>query len=620
MCKNRMGKPNASASTTQQDSALNLFHDAISSNRQEAEKQETNVSDSVTNKSKNHDDTTLNNKTVTSASDYDDDDSANDPPCTTDATGDTFEDEDDSSGTESEPEEDEAKIHVASVKSTKGTNTTTRASKSKNVTDNTAESSKTDATASNPSKPQPEPVRSNKRSYQIPVDDGSLLTVVDVVLGRGGMANNHPGNKDLLQRIKDLQLVYKKYQDMNKQEKNESTRLISDWVQERGGRFLKLDTDKDLWREVDQRQAFNKIMHMFRDDHSTEGRARKRLKYSKYKPNPTGTVATHSSVAGPNNLSRFNAALDMMKQGLLPSINAQADPSTNGTGALFDAVAYVNGSNESLAPSDPSQISDKDILFGRGGHANNNLGNQRLLDYIKSLQDEYKAFGNSEIGKKNKKDLTLKVVAWVHEHGGRFLKRDKRDGPWEETTINVARLKVSQLFRNDHTPEARLRKRKKYNGEIWSKRPPEESSKGDDSSDRQDAEWDKGSNLEEEEEPSEDDQRKPAAVPKAAAAARKDPPGTKPSATLPPQEATKSFEPGEEVTPSSVASSLTKLAQATGWSSTKKETPENHTAKGMKKEAPVRSSNRGKLKIRLHFELIHWNLLHFSCFSKRWNF
>ncbi|CAJ1956039.1 unnamed protein product [Cylindrotheca closterium] len=334
------------------------------------------------------------------------------------------------------------------------------------------------------------PVKSNKKAYKTPVEDGTILKLVDVVLGRGGLANNHPGNKDLLGRIKDLQTIYKRYSDMNRQEKNDSTRLVFDWIKERGGRFLKMDPIKECWREVDQRQAYNKVMHMFRDDHSTEGRARKRKKYSKHKLPPSitsGTVAFSdaTSISGSNQES----VEDTEGQPLILDVFQATSSSFSDTrptkpANLETASVVVTPTPAAAAAEDTgsSHISEKDVLFGRGGHANNNSGNQNLLEYIKSMQDEYKAFGNTETGKKEKKKLTLKVVEWVHNQGGRFLRRDKKDGPWEETTEKDARLKVSQLFRNDHTPAARLRKRKKYSGDMWSKKSPDDTTAINDSS------------------------------------------------------------------------------------------------------------------------------------------
>ncbi|KAL3942698.1 MAG: hypothetical protein SGBAC_003143 [Bacillariaceae sp.] len=99
-----------------------------------------------------------------------------------------------------------------------------------------------------------------------------------------------------------------------------------------------------------------------------------------------------------------------------------------------------------------------DVKFGRGGNANNNPGNQTLLTQVKELQAEYKSSGN-----KKKGVMICEVVQSVHTQGGRFLKLDpKKPEVWREATFGEAYKKVSHMFRGDHTPEGRARKRKKY--------------------------------------------------------------------------------------------------------------------------------------------------------------
>lgn len=111
--------------------------------------------------------------------------------------------------------------------------------------------------------------------------------------------------------------------------------------------------------------------------------------------------------------------------------------------------------------------------MGRGGHANHHPGNKLLLDRVKELQPTYKSFGSEEDGKKQKNNLTRELVEWVRSKGGRFLKRSSKDVPWTEVSYNEARMKVSHLFRNDHTPEGRERKRKRYAMPKNAGEPPE---------------------------------------------------------------------------------------------------------------------------------------------------
>lgn len=119
-------------------------------------------------------------------------------------------------------------------------------------------------------------------------------------------------------------------------------------------------------------------------------------------------------------------------------------------------------SNETSQGDVVSRFNEKDVLLGRGGHANHHAGNKMLLERVKMFQPTYKAYGGEDDGKKKKNDLTRELVRWVQAQGGRFLKRTSKDVPWREVSYNEARMKVSHLFRNDHTPEGRERKRKRY--------------------------------------------------------------------------------------------------------------------------------------------------------------
>ncbi|KAL3936117.1 MAG: hypothetical protein SGBAC_008499 [Bacillariaceae sp.] len=103
-------------------------------------------------------------------------------------------------------------------------------------------------------------------------------------------------------------------------------------------------------------------------------------------------------------------------------------------------------------------IRPNDVKFGRGGNANSNPGNQTVLTRVKGLQPEYKSSSN-----KKKRYMAIKVVQSVQTQGGRFLKLDpKKPKVWTEATFEEAYQKVSHMFRADHTPEGRARKREKY--------------------------------------------------------------------------------------------------------------------------------------------------------------
>jgi hypothetical protein len=99
---------------------------------------------------------------------------------------------------------------------------------------------------------------------------------------------------------------------------------------------------------------------------------------------------------------------------------------------------------------------DCDVLLGRGGCSNHHSGNEDYRKHIVILQKTYKTLNREE-----KTQFSKDVLQWVHDRGGRFLKRDEKGSPWYLVTEVTARQKVSQALREDHTPEGRALKKSK---------------------------------------------------------------------------------------------------------------------------------------------------------------
>ena len=85
----------------------------------------------------------------------------------------------------------------------------------------------------------------------------------------------------------------------------------------------------------------------------------------------------------------------------------------------------------------------RDVLFGKGKPIQFSPGNQRLSLFVESLFDEYH---NDSLSKSEKTALLDKIVDYVKSRGVRFL--SKETGVWQEVTDDLARSKVSQLFRS----------------------------------------------------------------------------------------------------------------------------------------------------------------------------
>jgi hypothetical protein len=105
------------------------------------------------------------------------------------------------------------------------------------------------------------------------------------------------------------------------------------------------------------------------------------------------------------------------------------------------------------------EITDCDVLFGRGGKANHHPGNQFYLDKIKELKPLYAKCER----KSEKTKVAQSVVDFInHEQKGNFLEMDEETGRWFIAANKAARTKASQALRDDNTAESRAKKRQKY--------------------------------------------------------------------------------------------------------------------------------------------------------------
>jgi hypothetical protein len=105
-------------------------------------------------------------------------------------------------------------------------------------------------------------------------------TDLDVTFGRGGGSNHHPGNKTYLNHILSLQEEYKK---MSRENKTRCSQGVVDWVHQRGGRFLqrRKGNHSSGWYEASNVDARTKVSQALRQDHTAEGREKKRKNQKK---------------------------------------------------------------------------------------------------------------------------------------------------------------------------------------------------------------------------------------------------------------------------------------------------------------------------------------------------
>jgi len=100
-------------------------------------------------------------------------------------------------------------------------------------------------------------------------------TEKDVLMGRGGKSNHHPGNMRYRAEIDRLQEEYKKTDD--KDEKTNISETLVLHVQSYGGNFL--EKDDDGWYVIDDVVARRKVSQALREDKDPEKRRAKRQRF-----------------------------------------------------------------------------------------------------------------------------------------------------------------------------------------------------------------------------------------------------------------------------------------------------------------------------------------------------
>jgi hypothetical protein len=104
-------------------------------------------------------------------------------------------------------------------------------------------------------------------------------TDADVLLGRGGRSNHHPGNKRYREEVTNLQSWYLGIE--GKDEKTDLSQCLVDYVHSYEGRFL--ENDRAGWYVVPNIVARRKASQALREDNDPEKRAAKRTRFLKKK-------------------------------------------------------------------------------------------------------------------------------------------------------------------------------------------------------------------------------------------------------------------------------------------------------------------------------------------------
>jgi len=350
--------------------------------------------------------------------------------------------------------------------------------------------------------PKTPPLNFNKNPpSKEPVD---APTDYDVLFGRGGLTNHHPGNR----RYRDLIGMHRPdYVAAIKAEKPDVSKRIVVAIRT-NGRFLKKNSNDGLWYDVGDRHAAEKTSQALREK-SREERYEKMVtkrraesvkrKQDKVDPSIDDTMVrsylpqTHINNGTPLSPSnpptpKLASNLPELTQDQPTTIHAKVAstppstvvegtkkpalpvPSAQPLGSIVNqAVATPQGppkfrSNKAMAATvglkisrDTEQdklgpidadgiviVTDNDILCGRGGRTNHHIGNRRFRDIVSLHRPDYVR------ATKVLKPAVARLLVNAIRTGtppGRFLKRDEKTGKWHDIGDKRAAEKASQALR-----------------------------------------------------------------------------------------------------------------------------------------------------------------------------
>jgi hypothetical protein len=121
--------------------------------------------------------------------------------------------------------------------------------------------------------------RRERKNYDPEVKEYVEPRDADVLMGRGGRTNNHPGNKRYLEAKEEMQ---PSYFEADKDYKTVLSQKLVDKVTGWNGRFLKLDSSADKWYLVPNIVARKKASQSLREINTPDVRLAKRTKYQKH--------------------------------------------------------------------------------------------------------------------------------------------------------------------------------------------------------------------------------------------------------------------------------------------------------------------------------------------------
>uniref|UniRef100_A0A7S4IST0 DUF6824 domain-containing protein n=2 Tax=Odontella aurita TaxID=265563 RepID=A0A7S4IST0_9STRA len=129
--------------------------------------------------------------------------------------------------------------------------------------------------------------RKRKKRPKVVPDHKTYVTISqhDVLLGRGGKSNHHPGNKRYREEVENFRPLYATL--ITDEEKTSMSQALVDVMEQMGGRFLEEDKVKDTdgknqsqgWYVVPNIVARRKASQALREDSDPEKRKAKRARF-----------------------------------------------------------------------------------------------------------------------------------------------------------------------------------------------------------------------------------------------------------------------------------------------------------------------------------------------------
>jgi len=296
------------------------------------------------------------------------------------------------------------------------------------------------------------------------VQDIVLPRENDVLFGRGGGTNHHPGNRRWRQLVEDRKHEYARQSRSDKLMVSQT--IIDRWrAQVPAGRFLKKNRTTGFWNDVGNKKAREKTSQALREPPSqreeqqspTRGGDRRTTTLAQ-KVTPSSSATSSSSndatTDAADDVDATAAGVGAVEEGIdemvLCSVNDDGDDE-NLTIVKAKKKNTPNAEKNYQQPQLPVVPCDLDVLCG--GAFNLHPGNKRYRAFIELKKPIYNQHGSE------KHLIARSVVEAIQEGGGRFLlpqeDEETAQRTWSELEEKKTVKKVENAFRTTTATKTR---------------------------------------------------------------------------------------------------------------------------------------------------------------------